>query len=242
MPFTLTEKEKESTLALTNAAYNSHVLVNDYFSWDKEWQNYQANGSKGEITSAVFLFMKWYSVGPQEGKAMLKSEIMKREQMFCDAKAAFLAQGVVSDSTDKWLSILDLVTGGNFVWSMTTARYIVGADDGYPRLRAEHQRKLALGAVHDFSAPIGPDLQEAKRVSFDITDDHSSDSHVATSESTSTAPTSPSSSSSEPALKRKNVEEPATAPVLWTELYEGVGSPSSFDFKAQSTNWCSRQF
>ena len=222
MPFSLTEEEKAATSALTNAAYNSHVLVNDYFSWDKEWQNYQANGCKGEIVSGVFLFMKWYSLGPHEAKSMLRGEIIKREQMFCDAKAAFIARGIVSENTEKWLSILDYVTAGNFVWSMTTARYVLGADDEYPRLRAAHQAKLASGAIHDFNAPIVLNSTDAKQPIPDITDDHSSSSGGEMNEDVSTAPTSPDASSPEPTLREKEIEASVTASVPWTELYEEV--------------------
>ena len=236
MPFTLTEEEKEATSELTAAAYNAWVLVNDYFSWDKEWKNYQANGSVGEIVSGVFLFMKWYSLGPQEAKAMLRSEIIRREQMFCDAKEAFLARGVSTEGTNTWLAILDLVTGGNFIWSMTTARYILDADDEYPRLREKHQEKLASGAVHDFAAPIAPSLKDGEQPSPDNNDDHSSDSDLGMSESVSTAPTSHDSSSPEPIHRKPEIEECATKPVHWTQLFEEVGGWIPHEFMTSSTN------
>lgn len=66
---------------------------------------------------------------------MLREEIIAREEKYCKAKEAFLASGAATEKTTQWLELLDLVTAGNFAWSMTTARYIHGADDVYPALR-----------------------------------------------------------------------------------------------------------
>ena len=135
MDFTLTDDEVEKTSAITAAAYGSWVLVNDYFSWEKEWENHQANGSTGKIANAVFLFSQWHSVGNAEAKQMLRKEIMAREETYCRLKDEFVAAGVSSEKTTQWLELLDWVTAGNFAWSMTTARYRLGAEDSYPALR-----------------------------------------------------------------------------------------------------------
>lgn len=135
MDFKLNAQEEKKTQAITDAAYDAWVLVNDYFSWEKEWKNHQANDETGVIANAVFLFMRWHSVTPEEGRLMLRKEIIAREEKYCKAKEAFLASGAATEKTTQWLEMLDLVTAGNFAWSMTTARYIHGADDVYPALR-----------------------------------------------------------------------------------------------------------
>ena len=55
----MTKEETEMNPALATAVYNSLSLTNDYFSWEKEWQNYKADDCKGELPNAVFLYMKW---------------------------------------------------------------------------------------------------------------------------------------------------------------------------------------
>ena len=135
MDFTLTADEIEKTSAITSAAYGSWVLVNDYFSWEKEWKNHQANGSTGKIANAIFLFTQWYSVGNKEAKQMLRKEILAREETYCRLKDEFVTAGFSSEKTMQWLELLDWVTAGNFAWSMTTARYRLGAEDSYPALR-----------------------------------------------------------------------------------------------------------
>jgi hypothetical protein len=62
MDFYLTDEETKSISAITRAAYDAWVLANDYFSWERELQNYETNGGSGQITSAVFPFMKWHGI------------------------------------------------------------------------------------------------------------------------------------------------------------------------------------
>ncbi|KAJ4253874.1 geranylgeranyl pyrophosphate synthetase [Fusarium torreyae] len=134
MNFKLTVDEEQKTANITSAAYDSWVLVNDYFSWEKEWKNHQANGATGVIANSIFLFMGWYSIDKEEGKKMLRKEIMSREAKYCRLKEEFIAKGIATEKTRQWLELLDLVTAGNFAWSMTTARYRAGAEDVYPAL------------------------------------------------------------------------------------------------------------
>lgn len=135
MDFKLNAEEVKKTDPITEVAYDAWVLVNDYFSWEKEWKNHQANDETGVIANAVFLYMTWHSVSPEEGKRMLRKEIIARETKFIKAKEAFFASGAATEKTSQWLELFDLVTAGNFAWSMTTARYQHDAKDVYPALR-----------------------------------------------------------------------------------------------------------
>ncbi|KAI1771877.1 isoprenoid synthase domain-containing protein [Hypoxylon cercidicola] len=154
MDFSLDANEEEKTSAITSAAYDAWVLVNDYFSWEKERNNQQASGGNGMIANSIFLFMKWYSVDADEGKKMLRKEILAREDKYCKAKDDFLASGDVTVKTTQWLELLDLVTAGNFAWSMTTARYRLGAEDAYPSLRKSCSETADSGITDSLGCPI----------------------------------------------------------------------------------------
>ncbi|KAM0366670.1 hypothetical protein ACHAPK_008142 [Fusarium culmorum] len=78
--------------------------------------------------------MKWHSIEKEDGKKMLRKEIISCEEKYCSLKDKFLAKGAATEKTRQWLELLDLVTAGNFAWSMTTARYRAGAPDVYPAL------------------------------------------------------------------------------------------------------------
>lgn len=136
--FTLTKEEEQQTKAVTQAAFFAWCLVNDYFSFEKEWQNFEANGRKGEIVSSVYIFMQWYGVDGPEAKRRLRKEIRAREQRFVDEKRKVIARGELTVRLANWFVMLDTVTAGNFAWSMTTARYNAHVYDPYPALRKAH--------------------------------------------------------------------------------------------------------
>lgn len=153
MDFVLTKAEEAELSHITISAYNAWVLVNDYFSWEKEWLNYEANGSQGEIVSAVFQFMKWYSIDAEQAKVLLREEIISRENTYCEVKEQYIRNKKASGRAKKWFAILDMVTAGNFAWSMTTARYLRG-EDAYPTLRASHNEEALPSTKHDLDQPI----------------------------------------------------------------------------------------
>jgi hypothetical protein len=152
--FSMNLYRTEEEVEMTEMAYGAWILVNDYFSWEKEWKNYQANGNVGLIVSAVWFFMKWHHIDAEESKGMIRKEIMAREEKYEQMKEEFLARGNHSQKTLEWINLLDNVTSGNFVWSMTTARYHTDVEDSYPGLRKAQQEKSTSDMVDSLSIPI----------------------------------------------------------------------------------------
>lgn len=60
----------------------------------------------------------------------------------------------------RWFELLELVTAGNFAWSMTTARYDLNGEDAYPTLRSKHQKKDSVVDLHDHRAKPTDSPQE----------------------------------------------------------------------------------
>lgn len=136
MDFKLTEEEEQKTSSITWAAYDAWVLVNDYFSWEKEELLYNAKGATGPIANAVYLFMQWRSIDATAARKLLREEITLREDRFIQLRDKFLASRDSTPRLVKWMQLLEYVTAGNFAWSMTTARYRLANKNAYPALRA----------------------------------------------------------------------------------------------------------
>ncbi|USW55040.1 Putative polyprenyl synthetase, isoprenoid synthase domain superfamily [Septoria linicola] len=164
MDFSLTKSEEQDLSAVTSAAYNAWVLVNDYFSWEKEVLNYEHNGSTGEIVSAIFLFMRWHAVDAKKAKRMVREEICAREELYCQLKSEFVTQHGKTQKSTEWFDLLDLVTAGNFAWSMTTARYDLNGQDAYPALRLQHQTESQNLPGLDLDAPISTSAKKRDSV------------------------------------------------------------------------------
>lgn len=146
MDFYLTPEEEQKTSLITWAAYDAWVLVNDYFSWEKEELLYNAKGATGPIANAVYLLMQWKSVDATAAKKLLRKEITLREDKFILLKNKLLASPESTPRLVKWMYLLENVTAGNFAWSMTTARYRLANKNSYPALRAAQK---AQGDVAD---------------------------------------------------------------------------------------------
>lgn len=136
MDFKLTAEEEQKTSSITWAAYDAWVLVNDYFSWEKEELLYNAKGATGPIANAVYLFMQWKSIDATAARKLLRKEITLREDRFIQLRDKFLASHDTTPRLVKWMQLLEYVTAGNFAWSMTTARYNIANKNAYPALRA----------------------------------------------------------------------------------------------------------
>ena len=225
----MTKEETEMTAALTTAAYNILSLINDYFSWEKEWQNYKADDCKGELPNAVFLYMKWYSLDATEAKKMVRSEIMARELKYCNMKAAYLGHGNTLERTIRWLRLLESVMAANFVWSATTARYNAGAEDSYPGLRAAHQEKRILGEDNSIVAPITPELSEQGGMSDkDSTSCKQLGCQRLSAEQMSSTSISPTSIDGQSLLDTSLKEVPKLRPSILIDVY---GEVSAFDIE-----------
>ncbi|CAG7927668.1 unnamed protein product [Penicillium olsonii] len=178
MDFYRTAEETAQTSSITNAAYEAWVLANDYFSWEKEHNNYESRGSTGHIVSAVFLFMKCYDIDSSAAKRMLRDEIVAREERYCQLKADYLGRGDATKRIMRWLQLLDDVTAGNFAWSMTTARYHEDAEDAYPELCGVHNTDLVSNG--DLGKPIVPLPMKSDMITSDFTQKGFSDDREST--------------------------------------------------------------
>jgi hypothetical protein len=150
----LSEDDTKRTDKVTTLGFNAWVLVNDYFSWEKELSIYESRLSKGEIANAVFLLAKWNSSSWVEAKALVREEIIAREKLFSREKEALLAEGGLTAEAEQWLDTLDDVTAGNFAWSMTTPRYDHQQPNAYPSLRASLSVMENTESPSDLSKPI----------------------------------------------------------------------------------------
>ena len=69
------------------------------------------------------------------------------------------------ERTIYWLRLLESVMAGNFVWSMTTARYNAGAEDYTLAFAQRIRRGVLWEKTTTFVSPIAPDLQEQEGMS-----------------------------------------------------------------------------
>lgn len=118
----LNEEEERLMKQLCAPELTALILSNDYFSWDKEYQEYLTNPALPP-DSSIFYFMKRDSLSPSEAKAEVKRRIMALEKEYCEGKAAYLAAGNPNPKIVQSFTIVELGMAGCMLFSMTAPRY-----------------------------------------------------------------------------------------------------------------------
>lgn len=123
MGMTLTKVEDERLAKVIRPAYASLGLANDYFSFDREWQEVQeTRGSKP--LNAVWLFMKWRGVSVDTAKQLVREAANLYEKQFLDLCDKFRTEHApISDKLDRYLRGMVYQVSGNLVWSLKCPRY-----------------------------------------------------------------------------------------------------------------------
>ncbi|CZR58890.1 uncharacterized protein PAC_08782 [Phialocephala subalpina] len=118
---TIAPSEVESVLDITKIGYACAMLCNDYWSWDKEFEDFTGEGNWP--VNSVYLYMQKHNVDANTAKEMVKVKTMELAQQYGD-QAVKCVQGLPIDSPIvRWFGLLDMVIAGNALWSITCPRY-----------------------------------------------------------------------------------------------------------------------
>lgn len=122
MGMTLTSAEDEQLANIIRPCYASLALANDYFSFDREWQEAQEEGDSKPL-NAVYLYMKWQGVHIAEAKQLVREATNRYERQFLELCDRFRQDHPSADKLDKYLRGLSYQVSGNVVWSLNCPRY-----------------------------------------------------------------------------------------------------------------------
>ncbi|KUL89338.1 hypothetical protein ZTR_03640 [Talaromyces verruculosus] len=125
MGIILTSEEEESLAPIVKPCYAALGLANDYFSFDVEWEELQADDSgKKTMTNLVWLFMQWYKIDIAEAKERVREVTNQYEREYQQQVKVFMAtEGKGNAKIGTYLKALGHQIPGNVVWSLRCARY-----------------------------------------------------------------------------------------------------------------------
>lgn len=119
MGVTLTEEEDRQLESLRKPCYAALGLANDYFSFDREYDEFQASGESQTLTNSVWLHMEWHNVDIAAAKRMVKQAVWHYERRFLDLCAEYRCEySSLSDHVDRHLRALAYQVSGNVIWSL----------------------------------------------------------------------------------------------------------------------------
>ncbi|KAF3925762.1 Dimethylallyltranstransferase [Dactylellina cionopaga] len=104
-------------------AWSAATLVNDYFSFDKEYHEYLETGGS-HLSNAVWLFMRLYSLDIETAKEAIRKESNRLEFEFLKVREDFAKKFTPNQLNvliyiESWFHILP----GNSIWSVNCPRY-----------------------------------------------------------------------------------------------------------------------
>jgi hypothetical protein len=118
---TIALSEVEHVMDVTKLGYASAILVNDYWSWEKEFADF--TGEDNWPVNAIYSLMQNRNVDVETAKQMTKVRIMELAEKYGEAALKCTAGLPIDSPVVKWFALHDLMFAGNAFWSMTCPRY-----------------------------------------------------------------------------------------------------------------------
>ncbi|KAE8443709.1 hypothetical protein EG329_001481 [Mollisiaceae sp. DMI_Dod_QoI] len=118
---TISPADVGSVLEITKIGYACAMLCNDYWSWDKEFEDFTGEGNWP--VSAVYLFMQQHSVDANTAKEMVKVKTMELAKQYGERVVTCVEGLPVDSAVVRWFGLLDMGLAGNALWSTTCPRY-----------------------------------------------------------------------------------------------------------------------
>ena len=120
---TLTAEEDALLAHITQPCYASFALVNDYFSFDREWGDTQSKpGASKPIINAVWLYMQWRGVSVAVAKRLVAAASNRYEARFLELCERFRNEHKpISPKLDLYLRGLSYQVSGTW-FGVSTVR------------------------------------------------------------------------------------------------------------------------
>ncbi|KAI1818647.1 isoprenoid synthase domain-containing protein [Poronia punctata] len=134
MGMQLSPEEDQQLEPVIKPCYAALGLANDYFSFDREYAEFQESSSSSSsssgshLTNSVWLHMQWHGVDVQSAKEMVLKATSSYEQDFLRRVDEFKRTTTTTThhldpKLDRYLRALSYQVAGNVVWSLNCPRY-----------------------------------------------------------------------------------------------------------------------
>lgn len=145
---TLTAREDEQLAEVVRPCFASLALANDYFSFDREWEESKFPGAPRPV-NAVWHYMRWHDVEVPSAKRLVREAANRYEAMFLEFCHSFrMKHAPISKKIDQYLDAIAHQVSGNVVWSLNCPRY-------HPEFRYDPNAGLEDTLTARHSSPAG---------------------------------------------------------------------------------------
>ena len=137
----LTSEEDATLVSLHSTLCAAFSLQNGYYSWEKEYTAFTESNGQVPCLNGVYVYMNSEGLS---AKAALDGTRKKSVELENEYRGLWGALEGCSSSVDCWLDVLEAVTAGTMLWSISSPRYrcVDGAENLY---RSYYNERLEAG-------------------------------------------------------------------------------------------------
>ena len=123
MALTISEEERNLIRPVAALAYASVALVNDIFSWQREYDDFKHQSETQYMANAIWILMQEHSITVEKAQQSLQKKAADYCQEYLRRKAEFVSLMAISVDAGRYLSALELLLSGNVGFSQYCPRY-----------------------------------------------------------------------------------------------------------------------
>ncbi|TGO38461.1 hypothetical protein BHYA_0074g00090 [Botrytis hyacinthi] len=142
----LNDNERSSLDPVILPLLKTMVLTNDYYSWEKEYDEYKRTNGSMPIVNAVWLLKHLRNVEDSKARELLRDRIMEYEMQYCKLRDEYLQAENPSPDIRRFLGLVELAAAGNRFWHATSKRYNEWAPTPAPNPTSKTKTKTKRSA------------------------------------------------------------------------------------------------
>lgn len=150
----LSSTEKSSLEDIVRTLRDVAVLINDYYSYDKEAALHRMRKNPGRAFNGVAVSMVQHSITKEEALAMLKGMILEAEQQHVTAFEEAQRENRLTEKLFRYVEGWRHFTSGNSLWHAASPRYasaLLSTADGTVPVFGEYPFKVRLEKKDELS-------------------------------------------------------------------------------------------
>ena len=124
MGVVIPEEEKEAVRHIVEPILTNVIMINDYYSFEREYEEYIINGKKHDMRNSVWFLMQHEGLEERQAKQRVLEEALELERNYTIARRAYeeshpdMAQRIA-----RYLDAAMFLATGAWYWATFSSRY-----------------------------------------------------------------------------------------------------------------------
>ncbi|KAI9844618.1 MAG: hypothetical protein M1837_005470 [Sclerophora amabilis] len=138
MAFKLSDHDRALVQDIFKPIEEALMLTNDYWSWDREYQDSQLNGNR--LVNSIDVVRRTQSLSIEEARLVVKRMMVTCETEYVERKTEFYRKHVdVSLPLRRWIEAAGCVVSGSHYWATSCARHHAWRQDSSKSNKGEER-------------------------------------------------------------------------------------------------------